>query len=90
MHAQQRQPIDRGGAQPVQQRMMFICASTGKKCCARVSIAASTGMSNAESTASNWREEPISHCPVGRACTLNATEVPPLACALAPYPNSTN
>ncbi|KMQ83035.1 hypothetical protein RF55_21137 [Lasius niger] len=83
-------PSAEAARSPVQQRMMFSCASVGKKCCARMSIAASSGISNDESTESNWREEPISHCPVGRACTLNATEAPSLACALAPYPSSTN
>ena len=41
------------------------------------------GGSTCASSVSNWRDEPISNWPVGRGCTLNATDVPSLACALA-------
>ncbi len=38
--------------------------------------------STAGSALSNWREEPISNCPLGRGCTLKATDAPLARCAL--------
>ena len=86
MCAQQRQPVCRGSAQRSTSDVHL--RQCGQKCCAR-SIAANTGMSTPNRRRQAGRKEPISHCRWA-VPTLDATDVPSLACALAPYPNSTS